>query len=254
MDGCSRDEMLHRPINRYHARYRNEIHAFRHHHSLWNPFARWRLPFLDLGFRDSAGRRACRGLEIRMPASLPRQLVGRGIDASSRAMGTMSTSFLATSSRAHFCTLLVLYFGLLVPVLSFGIRQVIVQIDFPACVSSLPLASRLHDFLTMPPFIRLLFSGLAYVALCQASASASASAVEATTPTGCSFHLETGDNATPVGQLKNGQCRAGRALTQSMFTWFDGGFVDQRRRACFWTRTSLSGARLLPLPLLVSPD
>ena len=96
----------------------------------------------------------------------------------------------------------------------------------------------------MSPLIRLLFLGLAYFAFCQARASA----LDASAPMGCSFHLATGDNATPVGQLKNGQCRAGHALTRSMFTWFDGGFVDQRRRGCFWTRTSLPGACLLPPP------
>ena len=130
MDGCSRDETLHRPaVDTTLDTEMKYIHTLRYHHSRWTLSPDGNFPFLHLGLHDSTGVLAWPwDTDARVPSSR-RQLVGRGVDASSRAMGTMSASFLATSSRARFCTLLVLYFGLLVPVLSFGIRQVIVQID-----------------------------------------------------------------------------------------------------------------------------
>ncbi|KAI2622386.1 hypothetical protein GGR54DRAFT_629929 [Hypoxylon sp. NC1633] len=53
---------------------------------------------------------------------------------------------------------------------------------------------------------------------------------------GCTFHLTTsgGFNGS-VGQLANGQARAGSDLAPSLFTWFGDAFVDQQSRGCWWT-------------------
>ncbi|OTA57448.1 hypothetical protein K449DRAFT_136490 [Hypoxylon sp. EC38] len=53
---------------------------------------------------------------------------------------------------------------------------------------------------------------------------------------GCGFHLSTsgGFNGS-VGQLANGQVRAGSDLTPSLFTWFGDAFADQQGRRCWWT-------------------
>ncbi|OTA94976.1 hypothetical protein M434DRAFT_29350 [Hypoxylon sp. CO27-5] len=57
---------------------------------------------------------------------------------------------------------------------------------------------------------------------------------------GCGFHLSTsgGFNGS-VGQLANGQVRAGSDLTPSLFTWFGDAFADQQGRSCWWTRMVL---------------
>ncbi|KAI1393014.1 uncharacterized protein F4822DRAFT_148245 [Hypoxylon trugodes] len=53
---------------------------------------------------------------------------------------------------------------------------------------------------------------------------------------GCGFHLEvTGGFNGPVGQLGNGQARAGSDLPPSLFTWFGDAFADQEGRGCWWT-------------------
>ncbi|KAI1414167.1 hypothetical protein F5Y13DRAFT_198087 [Hypoxylon sp. FL1857] len=53
---------------------------------------------------------------------------------------------------------------------------------------------------------------------------------------GCGFHLTTsgGFNGS-VGQLANGQVRAGGGLPPSLFTWFGDAFADQQGRSCWWT-------------------
>ncbi|KAI0149644.1 hypothetical protein F4776DRAFT_172579 [Hypoxylon sp. NC0597] len=53
---------------------------------------------------------------------------------------------------------------------------------------------------------------------------------------GCGFHISTsgGFNGS-VGQLANGQVRAGSDLTPSLFTWFGDAFADQQGRSCWWT-------------------
>lgn len=73
-------------------------------------------------------------------------------------------------------------------------------------------------------------------------AAAVTMAIAARADVGCGFHLHmTGGaaavaNPFPVGQLDNGQCRAGSAMTPSLFTWFGDAFVDQQGRGCWWTR------------------
>ncbi|KAL7620152.1 hypothetical protein AAE478_009145 [Parahypoxylon ruwenzoriense] len=53
---------------------------------------------------------------------------------------------------------------------------------------------------------------------------------------GCGFRLTTvgGFNGS-VGQLADGQVRAGSELASSLFTWFGDDFVDQQGRGCWWT-------------------
>ncbi|KAI0837038.1 hypothetical protein F5Y06DRAFT_90602 [Hypoxylon sp. FL0890] len=65
---------------------------------------------------------------------------------------------------------------------------------------------------------------------------ASVKGVSAPMNTGCSFHLTTsgGFNGS-VGQLADGQVRAGSDLTPSLFTWFGDAFADQQGRSCWWT-------------------
>ncbi|KAI1459871.1 hypothetical protein F4805DRAFT_34281 [Annulohypoxylon moriforme] len=53
---------------------------------------------------------------------------------------------------------------------------------------------------------------------------------------GCGFHLTTtGGYNGSVGQLGNGQVRAGSDLSPSLFTWFGDAFADQQARGCWWT-------------------
>ncbi|KAI0881342.1 uncharacterized protein GGS22DRAFT_73845 [Annulohypoxylon maeteangense] len=53
---------------------------------------------------------------------------------------------------------------------------------------------------------------------------------------GCGFHLTTtGGYNGSVGQLGNGQVRAGSDLSPSLFTWFGDAFADQQGRGCWWT-------------------
>ncbi|KAI1089198.1 hypothetical protein F5B19DRAFT_384253 [Rostrohypoxylon terebratum] len=53
---------------------------------------------------------------------------------------------------------------------------------------------------------------------------------------GCGFHLTTtGGYNGSVGQLGNGQVRAGGDLSPCLFTWFGDAFADQQARGCWWT-------------------
>lgn len=62
---------------------------------------------------------------------------------------------------------------------------------------------------------------------------------------GCGFHLTTtGGYNGSVGQLGNGQVRAGSDLSPSLFTWFGDAFADQQARGCWWTRTTCLYARI----------
>ncbi|KAI1105742.1 hypothetical protein F4804DRAFT_110749 [Jackrogersella minutella] len=55
----------------------------------------------------------------------------------------------------------------------------------------------------------------------------------------CGFHLTTtGAYNGSVGQLGNGQVRAGSDLSPSLFTWFGDAFADQQGRGCWWTPPS----------------
>ncbi|KAI1770797.1 ubiquitin 3 binding protein But2 C-terminal domain-containing protein [Hypoxylon cercidicola] len=52
----------------------------------------------------------------------------------------------------------------------------------------------------------------------------------------CGFRLTTeGSFSGKVGQLTDGQVRAGSDLAQSLFTWFGDAFADQQGRGCWWT-------------------
>ncbi|OTB02701.1 hypothetical protein M426DRAFT_24486 [Hypoxylon sp. CI-4A] len=53
---------------------------------------------------------------------------------------------------------------------------------------------------------------------------------------GCGFHLTTtGNFKGSVGQLADGQARAGGDLAPSVFTWFGDAFADMQSRGCWWT-------------------
>ncbi|KAI1137380.1 hypothetical protein F5Y05DRAFT_87922 [Hypoxylon sp. FL0543] len=53
---------------------------------------------------------------------------------------------------------------------------------------------------------------------------------------GCGFHLTaSGGFNGSVGQLADGQVRAGSDLPPSLFTWFGDAFTDQQGRSCWWT-------------------
>ncbi|ORY70281.1 ubiquitin 3 binding protein But2 C-terminal domain-containing protein [Pseudomassariella vexata] len=53
----------------------------------------------------------------------------------------------------------------------------------------------------------------------------------------CGFHLSTSSSSgeISVGQLSNGQARAGKGIKPSVFTWFGDAFLDQQGRGCWWT-------------------